>query len=435
MSKNWADLQNWNKDGKPIDVPDFKPLSRKNNPEKLQKQKLKLEEDAIALQNALIRDPSTVARRATGNQAPPLPMQTVYDVQDDEVESSALPEDIFNVNYVRGGMLKTIAEAEEFQKAGASEERVDRRVRTEDELLALRAKYTVLKGQTLVLPEWNPLMFPPDGTAVFFGRRRAGKSWMVRHLLHIYRHLYRGVIVLTNTEQNDFWAKHVPSRFIHRYDPFVIQKIIEHQRALVAWNILHADNPDLIKNPYIAIVLDDVVSGNMHHDPQLNQLFFEGRHSGMAIFITTQHPKALPPGVRSNADLAVIYPMWAEHDLDSIREQYCTFFEDKKDFNYLVRETTADRQCLIIFLGDPTVNPIQSVYRFKADDPGPFLLGAKEFWEGDAEAKKKKMEAMAAILTNNNLSGNAQTSGGAPIDMHWLVDDTETNDLIRAATF
>lgn len=435
MSKNWADLQNWNKDGKPIEVPDFKPLSRKNNPDEIQKQKLKLEEEALALQDALVRDPSTVARRATGNQGPPLPMQTVYEVQDDEVESSALPEALFNVNYVRGGMLRTIAEAEEFQKEGASADRVDRRVRSDEELLELRSKFTVLKGQTLILPEWNPLMFPPDGTAVFFGRRRAGKSWMVRHLLSIYRYLYRGVIVLTNTEQNDFWDKHVPSRFIHRYDPFVIQKIIERQRAVMAWNWLNADSPDQIINPYIAIVLDDVVSNNMHHDPQLNQLFFEGRHAGMAIFITTQHPKALPPGVRSNADLAVVYPMWAEHDLDSIREQYCTFFEDKKDFNYLVRETTANRQCLVIFLGDPTVNPIQSVYRFTADDPGPFLLGAKEFWEGDAEAKKKKMMAMANILNNKTLSGASDVSGAAPRDMHWLVDDSETNALIRAATF
>lgn len=432
---NFANIEEYNRDGKTPKVPMLQPKSRFDNPDAVLKQKLFLDETGTKLINGLVTDNSTVARRAFGNQAPPLPPKTYDDVYEDAVDSSALPESVYNSYYTRGGILQTIEDAKAYQEAGAEFDRIDRRVRSEQELQQLRSKWTILKGQTVILPDFDPRMFPPDGTVVFFGRRRAGKSWMMRDLLYIYRHIYRGVIILTNTEQNQFWSAHVPSRFIHKYDPFVIQKIIERQRAVVAHNALYADSPDQQINPLLLIILDDVVSGDMHHDANLNALFYEGRHSGMCIMISTQHPKALPPGVRANADLAVIYPMWSENDLDTIRTQYCTFFEDKHDFYYLARETTQNHQCLCLFLGDPTINPIQSLYKYKAKDPGAFIAGAKEFWENDAEHRKKKLEAMAAILKNNNLSGNSVVSGSAPADMHWLVDDSDTENLIRMATF
>lgn len=433
--RNFANIEDYNADGRAPKLPNFKPKSRKDNEAALLRQKLSLEETGQKLIDGLVIDDKNVARRAFGNQAPPLPESTYDEVYQDAVDSSALPEAIYNAAYTRGSLLNAVEEAKKYQEAGAEFERIDRRIRSEEELAAQRSKWTILKGQTVNLPWFDPRMFPPDGTAVFFGRRRSGKSWMMRHLLYLYKHIYRGVIILTNTEQNQFWSAHVPSRFIHKYDPFVIQKIIERQRAVVAWNALNADNPDKQINPLIMIILDDVVSGDMHHDPYLNALFYEGRHSGMCIMISTQHPKALPPGVRSNADLAVIYPMWSEHDLDTIRTQYCTFFEDKNDFYYLARETTQDHTCLCLFLGDPTINPINALYKFKACDPGAFVAGAKEFWENDAEHRKKKLEAMAAILTNTELSGGSQVHGGAPIDMHWLVDDSETEALIQMATF
>lgn len=433
--KNYADLKSWESDGKPFKPISYKPVSRRNDQSKLNRQALQIDKEGDRVLDPVISNPKVVARSAFGNTAPPIPLQDLAEVYEDVRDSSAPSEKEYNAAYIRGVPIAQSQDAEARQKKGAEIDRVNRNKLTDEEIDARRSEYMVLKGQSLELPWWDPLMFPHDGTAIFYGRRRSGKSWMVRHLIHQYKHIYRAVLVLTNTDQNDFWAAHVPFRFIHKYDPFVVGKIIAHQKAVIAHNKLNAENPERLINPYIAVILDDVVSRNMQHDETLNALFYEGRHSKIAVFVTTQHPKALPPGVRNNADLAVIYPQWSEHDMDSIREQYCTFFENKHDFNLMLLENTKDHQCIIIFLGDPTIKNIQSLYVYKADDPGPFAVGSREFWEGDNEERKRRWEAQAALLNNNSAAGNPGTPGGAPSGMHWLVDDTETDSLINASTF
>jgi len=39
---------------------------------------------------------------------------------------------------------------------------------------------------------------------------------------------------------------------------------MEEQKSVLASNILNAENPELIQNPYIAVILDDVVAHDMH---------------------------------------------------------------------------------------------------------------------------------------------------------------------------
>ncbi len=434
---NWADPEAWDSKGKPFEQPDFKPVSRRNSQSKIIQQRNALDARALKDSKGLFgnSNPNIIARHASGNKAPPLPLDTTRDIYEDSVLSSALSDAAYNAGYARGNIVKYIEESEARAKAGKDWDRIDRQIRSEEELMLLRNEFMVLRGQRLNLPWWDPMMFPIDGTAVFFGRRRSGKSWMVRHLIYQYRHFYRAVICLTNTKQNAWWAKHIPSRFIHQYSQFVIAKIIEHQRAVIAWNQLYADQPEKLINPYIAIILDDVVSHNMHHDEQLNQLFYEGRHNCMAIFITTQHPKALPPGVRANADVAVIYPQWSTHDQDAIREQYCNFFEHKEDFYFALQEYTQDRECIIIYLGDPTIKAIDSLYCYKADDPGPFITGSIEFWEDDDKYRRQYLELQAKMLTAHSDGNDYTGADSGPIGSHWLFDDSEEVAMIDFLTF
>ncbi len=432
--KNWADPESYKQKGKPFKQVDFKPVSRLNDPEKIIRQRMAMDRAALKQSAPLVYNRKIVAVEPTGNQAPGIPLDEVRDMYEDSVESSALSDASYNAGYVRGNILEYISEAEKLQQEGKEYDRIDRTIRSEEEVEALRGEYRVLKGQSLNLPWWKPNMFPPDGTAVFFGRRRSGKSWLARELIYYYRHVYRIVIVITNTQQNDFWSDHVPFRFIHQYDQFVIRKIIEHQRAVIAHNKLNANNPSAIINPFIAVVLDDVVSDDLHHDPMLKQLFYEGRHNKIAIFITTQHPKALPPGVRANADLAVIFPQWAIGDQDAIREQYCNFFEDKEDFHMMLQEYTEDRHCVVFFLGDPTIRQLQALYVYKSSEPPAFITCSKEAWKNDDEHKRKYLEAQARILYAKGAAGNPSDSDALP-GMHWLVDDSETDNLIATATF
>lgn len=427
-----ADLGNWEEDGKPIEVRTWQPRSRRDKPKLVDRQEAEIEHYSEKIEDEVF-DEGTTARRAFGNTAPALPPDEVAEWADDVKASSSVPMAVYNAFYRTGGVTKTIEEAKELHEQYRDVDRVGP-IRSEEEVAAIRAQYRVPKGGILELPEWDPKMFPPDGTMVLFGRRRSGKSWLVRWIFHLYRHIYRTVIVLTNTKQNAFWGNHVPFRYIHKYDPFVIQKIMEEQKSVLASNILNAENPELIQNPYIAVILDDVVAHDMHHDPMLNELFYEGRHSNMAIFITTQHPKALPPGVRSNADVAVIFPQISEQDEETIMKGYCNFFDDKADFSLALTQYTQNHSSMVVFLGDPEALPIQRLYWYRSDDPGPFFCGALEYWEGDQEARMAYYKQLAEFNKQSSDVGAPQ-SAAAPPGWQWLSSDTDISGLVSAMTF
>lgn len=416
---NLAGFEAWERKGKPFIPPEILPVSSYQNPVKVSSQNQQI--DRLADRYSLEKEPDAepgVARQPFGNQAPPVEQEYYDQVLSDNVESSALPQELFNSFYVRGGVDERKEVSEQLVTKGAELPRIDGRIRSEEEIAAFRAQFMLLKGQRLELPQWDPMMFPADGTCVLFGSRRTGKSWMIRYLLWQYRYMYRAVIVMTNTKQNKFWGQYVPFRFIHTpYDPFVIGQILATQKALIAQNELNSNNPEMIVNPYIALVLDDVVARNMHHDEQLNQLFYEGRHSCMAIFIATQYPKALPPGVRGNADLAVVFPQESLQEQDIIREQYFNFFESKDDWAITLMEYTRDHNCIVLNLTDKTVPQIQRIYTHKAEDPGPFVLGCREFWEGNEKARREYYERLASLLKG---PAAAQSSVGAPPGFEWM---------------
>ena len=431
--RNLVDAEEWETDGKPFEPKLYEPVSKDEKPDQYKRQEAEIQMRNLTLE-ASVRDTKNIARRASDNQAPPLPLEINFDLIDDSVASSAYPIETYNAAYVRGNMLRYIEEAKKVQEIGENVNRDPDHRYSEEELELMQSEYMYLTGQQPNLPAWDPRMFPPDGTVVLFGRRRSGKSWLIRELIWRYRHLYRQVVVLTNTKNNGFWAKYVPFRFIHKYNAYVIQRVIQHQQSIMAWNELHADEPDKIINPYLALILDDVVAKDLHHDSPLNTVFFEGRHNKIAIFITTQHPKRLPPGVRSNADLAVVFPMWSTNDQETIQEQYCTYFQDKRDFNLMLLRYTQNQQCVVIFLGNPAAPMKQSLYWYKSSEPPPFKTCAQEYWTGDHEARLKYLRAEAGMLTNGDAAGTP-VEAGAPHGFQWMVNDPEVDDLISQATF
>lgn len=414
-----ANVEKWDKKGKPL-IPEMRPVkSSVDSPTQVTKQMLAINNEA---QRFIEQLPERAAIASNGT-APGLDPHIKFRMTEDAVMSSVYPEATYNAVYTTGAMGELIERQQALSSLGSKINRVSEKL-SDEQWEEKMLNVSIPHGYTLDLPEWNPLMHPPDGTMVAYGRRRTGKSWLFRELLFRYRYFYRCVIVLTNTRQNNWWAEYVPFAFIHQYDPFVIARIIAHQKSVLAQNWLNSADPRSQVNPYLAVVLDDVVSSNMHHDPLLNQLFYEGRHSKLCIFISTQHPKALPPGVRANADTAVFFPQQSTANVETIWEQYCNFFEDQGDFALLLAEYTLGHSCIVMSLSDTTVPLLRSIYKYQSQDPGPFKLCSRESWKDNYKNMLEYYQGMAKQLQNNEASG-AQTDTGGPPGFHWLASQDD----------
>lgn len=90
--------------------------------------------------------------------------------------------------------------------------------REEDDLFAFdekTGKYRLKRAPVIkTLSNYN-VWFPFDGTFIFAGIRRSGKTFGVRDVLYHMRHNFAGGIVFSATKHNGFWRKHIPNSFIH----------------------------------------------------------------------------------------------------------------------------------------------------------------------------------------------------------------------------
>lgn len=250
------------------------------------------------------------------------------------------------------------------------------------------------KDAVLITPKpFDPSIIKHDSTVVLFGKRRTGKSFMMRDILWHKRDVYPYYLVFTMTKINGFWQKIFPERFVHQgYRPEVLSKLIESQEKLVEQlkqdpsNLDENGDLDVDKceiNPWKCVVLDDVISD--HHIKTckiLESLFTIGRHVLIAVYLASQYAKGVSTIMRGNIDYLVTFKQQQLIQLESIAQDFLGALKVKDSYN-LLRKYAHGHQALVIDVANLSGDPNDVVYVYTAKDPGKFCLGCREFWEGD----------------------------------------------------
>jgi hypothetical protein len=120
----------------------------------------------------------------------------------------------------------------------------------------------------------------------------------MRWLLEGLRDKIPRIFVFTNTKINGFWSEFCPdNRIFDGFRPGVMDAIRSEQEQLVKWMRKHPDQAKAMKiNPYVAIILEDCLSQDLHHIDQLKDIFFNGRHLKLLLMVSLQYAKGIPPG-------------------------------------------------------------------------------------------------------------------------------------------
>lgn len=102
-------------------------------------------------------------------------------------------------------------------------------------------------------------IFRPDDTIVLNGKRRTGKSFLMRKILYEMRHCFEAGLVFTATKHNGFWQQMVPDKYIHdTLNITAIDRMLKMRAKVVAQNQLRF-GPEYRDDLYYFIVLDDMV--------------------------------------------------------------------------------------------------------------------------------------------------------------------------------
>lgn len=226
-----------------------------------------------------------------------------------------------------------------------------------------------------------------DSVIVFIGKRRTGKSFLVKDLLFYHRDIPIGTIISGTEAANKFYSYIVPSLFIHDdYTPGIIDNVLKRQKLIVKKMEKEKSRGGHRIDPRAFLILDDCLYDNSWiKDKNVRSLFMNGRHWKIMFMITMQYPLGIPPNLRTNIDYVFILRENNMQNRRRIYENYAGMFPSFDCFCQCMDQCTENYECLVIQVNASSNKLEDQVFWYKAEPHDNFRIGAKEFWDAHQE--------------------------------------------------
>ena len=247
-----------------------------------------------------------------------------------------------------------------------------------------------LSAQSVRLRKFDMKLIPQDAVCVFIGRRRTGKSTLVKDLLFHHQNIPMGTVISGTEESNSFYSKIIPPIFIHgEYNAAILMNFVKRQK-LITSKIQQQENSRVPGQPIVKskldprsfMILDDCLyDDSWIHDKNIRYLFLNGRHQKVFFLITMQYPLGIPPVLRTNVDYVFILREPYITNRKRIFDNFGAAFPNFEFFCQIMDQCTENFECLVINNNAKSNKLQDQIFWYKADHHKAFKLGSKEFWE------------------------------------------------------
>ena len=241
---------------------------------------------------------------------------------------------------------------------------------------------------------------PQDAVCIFIGRRRTGKSTLVRDLLFNHSDMPIGTVISGTEESNSFYGKMIPPIFIHgEYNPMILANYVKRQKMIMAR--IQKDIASGAKSridPRAFMILDDCMyDDSWTHDKNIRYLFMNGRWLKVFFIITMQYPLGIQPALRTNVDFVFILREPYMTNRKRIFDNYASAFPSFEFFCQIMDQCTQNYECLVVDNTSQSAKLEDCVFWYKAEIHSDFKIGAPEFWQHSAnnyrDAEEEDMNA------------------------------------------
>lgn len=225
----------------------------------------------------------------------------------------------------------------------------------------------------------------PDATVLLIGRRRSGKSFLVRDIFYHHRDIPKGVIFSGTEEASPFFSNFIPDIFIHsEYDPALIDNVLKNQRKKIrASKDLGKSESGKTKENNFYIVLDDLLhdANSWKKDKTIKNIFFNGRHYNLLFILTMQYPLGITPELRSNIDYVFIFNEPSVKNRKKIYEDYCSIIPSFDHFCNILDTCTQNFECLVVKTSGQSNKLKDQLFWYKAEPHTNFRVGHPKLWK------------------------------------------------------
>jgi len=255
--------------------------------------------------------------------------------------------------------------------------------------------YTVInvgkEGTEVTILQMSYNMIMPGYTVIFTGKRRSGKTKVIRALCRHNRRWFPEVIVFTRTKASGEYARFLPDcRIIQGFDPDLLIEIarIQRQKVKDLSNGLRQD-----ENINVLIILDDCLAERLQWSQELNAVFFEGRHLFITLFVSIQDVKGCAPAATVNCDYAYLFPTGDERTFEAVRDKYLPYL-DKYELKDLLENEEINKKYHILGVDIAhKYNPLDSRISLgcvdEEEEEEDFVMGSPEMWKEDRKRLKQ----------------------------------------------
>jgi hypothetical protein len=247
----------------------------------------------------------------------------------------------------------------------------------------------------LSLKKFDMRKIPQDAVVIFIGRRRTGKSTLVRDLLFHHQDMPLGTVISGTEESNSFYGKMIPPLFIHgEYNAVILANFVKRQKMIMARIQREQQGGGKSRlDPRSFMILDDCMyDDSWTHDKNIRYLFMNGRWLKVFFIITMQYPLGIQPALRTNVDYVFILREPYETNRKRIFENYASVFPSFEFFKQIMDQCTQNYECLVIDNTSQSAKLDDCVFWYKADIHPDFRIGAPEFWQHSANFYRDKQE-------------------------------------------
>jgi hypothetical protein len=227
-----------------------------------------------------------------------------------------------------------------------------------------------------------------DGIIVLLGKRRTGKSFMVKDILfHKRNEMPMGTVISRTDKMSHFYDQFIPKICIHNiFSADILKKVLLRQ--------VKANKEDW-KHKGAFLLMDDCLAdaSNWTKDESIKEIFFNGRWYKLLYIVTMQAPMAMPPALRTNIDYTIILKNNNASDREKIYKHYAGVFPTRELFERTMDGCTEDYNSLIIDNTTHSNRLEDQVFFYKAEPHDDFKMFSDVIWRKSDQLYKNEESA------------------------------------------
>ncbi len=237
-------------------------------------------------------------------------------------------------------------------------------------------------SNSLIIRKFDIKSMPNFVTIAMIAKRASGKSYLTKELLFHMRDIPTAIAISKTEKLNKFYTEFIPDLYIYDdYSSSILDKIYQRQEQIEMDNQKRKKEGKKEKDGRLILIMDDCMSskGAWVKEPQIAELFFNGRHYKMSFILTMQFSLGIPPEMRSNFDFIFLLAEDFINNRKRLYEHYAGMFPDFNTFSQVFLDLTENYGCMVINNRIHSKDITEKVFWYRAKETPNFTIGSKHY--------------------------------------------------------